>query len=87
MLDASFQGFKRLFLLAFGDTDYGVMKVERISNLKYFLPRVNINNYNILIDDGNSYDQPIDNQVKKKTIRKVITGQRNEYTMGCLLDY
>lgn len=64
-LDASFQGFKRLFLLAFGGADNGAKKVERISNRKYFLPRVNINDCNILIDDRNSYDQPIDNQVKK----------------------
>ena len=65
MLDASFQEFKRLFLPAFGDTDNGVKKVERISNRKYFLPRVNINNCNILIDGGNLYDQPTDNQVQK----------------------
>lgn len=71
MLDASFQGFKRLFLLAFGGTDNGAKKVERISNRKYFLPRVNINDCNILIDDRNSYDQPIDNQVKKKRLGRL----------------
>ena len=41
MLDASFQGFKRLFLPAFGDTDNGVKKVERISNRNKQLQHIN----------------------------------------------
>ena len=45
-LDASFQGVKRLFLLAFNNTDNGGKKVERDSRRKYFLPRVNTTNYN-----------------------------------------
>ena len=51
MLDTSFQGVKRLFILAFDDTDNGANKVERNRFRKYFLPRVDIINYNALIDD------------------------------------
>ena len=47
-LDASFQGVRRLFVLAFGNTDNGAKKVERNSHKKYFLPRVST--YNALID-------------------------------------
>ena len=49
-LDASFQGIRRLFVLVFGNTEEGAKKVERNNHTKYFLPRVNIINYNVLID-------------------------------------
>ena len=42
---------------------------------KYFLPKVNIANYNVLLDDRNFYDQPISDQIKKcDEIRKIATG-------------
>ena len=87
-LDASFQGVRRLFVLAFDNTDNGAKKVERNSHTKYFLPRVNITNYNVLIDGRNFYDQPINDLVKQyEEIRKTATGQGEDYTTGCLLDY
>ena len=49
LLDASFEGVKKLFVLAFDNTDNSNKKVERDSHRKYFLPRVNITNYNVLI--------------------------------------
>ena len=58
-LDASSEGVNRLFVLAFNNTDNDANKVERNSHRKYFLPRVNITNYNVLIDSRNFYDQPI----------------------------
>ena len=63
-LDASFQGMNRLFVLAFDNTGNGNKKVERDCHRKYFLPRVNITNYNVLIDGRNFYDQPINDQIK-----------------------
>ena len=87
-LDASFQGVNRLFVLAFGNTENGANKVERYSHRKYFLPRVNITNCNVVIDGRNFYDQPINDQVKKHDeIRKIVTGKGDDYTTGCLLDY
>ena len=87
-LDASFQGVRRLFVLAFDNTDNGAKKVERNSHTKYFLPRVNITNYNVLIDGRNFYDQPINDLVKQyDEIRKTVTGQGDDYTTGYLLDY
>ena len=80
-LDASFQGVNRLFVL--GDN-----KVERNSHRIYFLPRVDITNYNVLIDGRNFYDQPIKNLIKQyDEIRKIATGKGDDYTKGCLLDY
>ena len=58
-LDASFQGVNSLFVLAFNNVDDGVNKVERNNYRKYFLLRVDITKYNVLIDSRNFYDQPI----------------------------
>ena len=85
-LDASFQGINRLFALAFDNTHNGNNKVERDSHIKYFLTRVNITNYNVLIDGRNFYDKPINDQSKMyDEIRKIATGKGDDYTTGCLL--
>ena len=97
LLDASFQWVRRLFALAFNNTSVTVHnnpinntnnRVKRNSHTKYFLPRVNITNYNVLIDGRNFYDQPVYELVKQyKEIRKTATRQGDGYTTGCLLDY
>ena len=55
-LDVPIQEVNRLFVIAFGNTNNGDNKVERDSHRKYFLPRVDITNYNALIDGRNFYD-------------------------------
>ena len=41
-----------------------------------------------MIDGKTFFDQPIkDNKVTYKNIRKLTTGQGNDYTRDCLLDY
>ena len=87
-LDASFQGVNRLFVLAFENANNGDNKVERDSHRKYFLPGVDITNYNVLIDGRNYFDQPIIDQIKKyDEIRKIAARKGDDYTTGCLLDY
>ena len=87
-LNAFFQVVRRLFVLPFENTDNGAKKVERNSHTKYFLPRVNRTNYNVLINGRNFYDQPISDLVKQHNeIRKTATEQEDNYTTGCLLDY
>ena len=55
---------------------------------KYFLPRLKIKNYNIEIDGRNFYDQSINDLIKQyDEIRKISTGQGDDYTTGCLLDF
>ena len=62
-------------------------KVERNGFKKYFLPRVDIKDYNVLIDGRNFYDQNISDDFKKyEELRKVITGRGEDYTTGSLLD-
>ena len=87
VLDASFQGVNRLFVLAFNDVA-GNDRVERNSYRKSFLPRVKINNYSVVTDARNFYDQPIEDEIKKYgEIRKIALGKGDDYSTGCLLDY
>ena len=78
----------RLFVLAFDNSENVNKKVERYSHRKYFLPRVDITNYNVLIDGRNFYDQPINDHIRMyDKIRKIATGKGDDYATGCLLDY
>ena len=87
LLDASYQGVKRLFVLAYRDRG-GANRVKADSQKRYFLPRVKIKNRNIEIDGRNFYDQPINDLIKQyDEIRKISTGQGDDYTTGCLLDF
>ena len=82
LVEPSFQGVNRLFVLAFeNDT-------QRTSHSGYYLPNVEIRGYNIMVNGENFFDQPIkNNKVTYENIRKIATGQGNDYTAGCLLDY
>ena len=59
LLDASILGVNRLFVAAFPQNPL------RTSHRLYFLPLLNINDYNVLIDGRNFYDQNISNNFKK----------------------
>ena len=88
LLDASFEGVNRLFVLAFNVTAGDAGLVNRESYRKYYLPRVDIKKYNVLIDGRNFYDQAINSQIRKyDEVRKVALGKGDDYTAGCLLDY
>ena len=87
LLDSSYQGVKRLFALAYRDQG-GANRVTADSHGIYFLPRVKVNNYNIEIDGRTFYDQPINDSIKQYyEIRKISTGQGDNYTTGSLLDF
>ena len=78
LLDSSYQGVKRLFVLAYNNKE-GDNKVSVDSYKKYFLPRVKIENYNIEIDGRNFYDQPINDSIKQyDEVRKVSTGEGDD---------
>ena len=45
-------------------------------------------NYNVTIDGQNFFHQPVrNNLIAYDKIWKIATGQGNDYTTGCLLDY
>ena len=87
MLDSIYQGVKRLLVRSYSKTD-GNNHVSVESFKKYFLPRIKIENYNIEIDGRNFYDQPINDLIKQyDEATKISTGQGDDYTTGCLLDF
>ena len=89
LLNPSFQGIRRLFVLDYVVAVIAANDEAGIKNNKQrFLPRGEINNYNVLIDGRNFYDQPI-NDLKKQydEVRKVSIGYSDDYTTGSLLDY
>ena len=54
----------------------------------YYLPKGIIWNYNIITNGKNFNYQPINSDIKWfEEINKLTTGQREDYTTGCLLDY
>ena len=82
LVEPRFQGVNRLFVLAFENDE------DRTSDDKYYLPTVEIKDYNIMINGENFFDQPIkNNKVTYDNIRKIATGQGDDYITGCLLDY
>ena len=82
LVEPSFQGVDRSFILAFENDD------DRTSDDQCHLPPVEIKDYNIMINGENFFDEPIkNNKVTYDNIRKIDTGQGDDYTTGCLLDY
>ena len=83
LIKPSFQGVNRLFVLAFENDDD-----DRTSDDQYYLSTVEIKDYNIMINGENFFDQPVkNNKVTYENVRKIATGQGDDYTTGCLLDY
>ena len=81
LVEPSFQGIIRLFVFAFENDN------DRTSDDRYYLPTVKIKDYNIVINGENFFDQPIkNNKITYDNIRKIATGQGDDYTTGCLLD-
>ena len=84
-LDPSFQGVNRLFIMAY-NRESG--QPTRNSQQKYYLPRIDLKKYNVIIDARNFYDNPIESDIEKyRELKKVMIGNGEEYTTGSLLDY
>ena len=81
LLDSSCQGVKRLFILACNNTT-GDNQVSVDSYKRHFLARVKIKNYNVEIGGTNFYSI-----TQSDEIRKISTGQGDDCTTGCLLDF
>ena len=81
MVEPSFQGVNRLFVLTFeNDT-------QRTSAKGYYLTTAEIKNYNVMINGEQFFDQPIKNNKVTYENRKIATGQGDDYKTGCLLNY
>ena len=81
LIDPTFSNVNRLFVLSFEKED------DSTSYYKYYMPNIEIKDYNVLID-GNAFSElPIKNI--EETYEKIIqiTDHSGYYTRGNLLDY
>ena len=74
-------GVNRLFVLVFehdNDNDW------RTSNKTYYIPNVEIKDYNVMIDGKNFFDQPVKNdKVTYDNIRKIAAYRGDNCRTGC----
>ena len=62
----------RLFVLSFENDD------DRKVQTEYYLPKVEIKDYNFMIDEKNFFDQPVKSDTRTyDNIRKIANGQVN----------
>ena len=68
LIDPSFQGVNRLFVLLFEN------EVDRKVHTGYYLPKVEIKDYNVMIDAKNFFEQPVKSDLRTyDNIRKIST--------------
>ena len=74
LVHSSFQGVNKLFALSFSNG------ISRTGNKRYFLPNVQTEDYNIMIDGLNFFDQPVKSDLRSNdNIQKIkiAAGQEN----------
>ena len=77
LIDPSFQGVNRLFVLLFENED------DRKVSTGYYFPKVEIKDYNVMFDGKIFFDQPVKNNLRTyDNVRKIETGQGDDYTTG-----
>ena len=84
-LDRSFQGVNRLFVMAYNRANG---QPTRNGQRKYYLPRIDLEKYNVIIDGRNFYDNPTESDIEKyRELKKVMIGKGEDYTTESLLDF
>ena len=80
LMDPTFTNVNRLFVLAYQDD------ANRQSFSQFYLPRVMVKDFNVIIDKLTFFDLPI--KTEKEAYEKIVDiSKNNEYTAGNLLDY
>ena len=80
--DPNFQGVSRCSVLSFKNNTH------QRSSKRFFVPNVEIKNYNVMISGKNIFHQSVKNEKSTNdNIQKIKTDQRDDYKAGCLLDY
>ena len=79
LIDPTFTNVNRLFVLAYEDD------ADRQSFSQFYLPKVMVQDYNVIIDKLAFFDLPIKHE--EEAYEKIIDISKNdEYTTGNLLD-
>ena len=80
LIDPTFSNVNRLFVLSFENEE------DRTSFSEYYLPKVEIKGYNVIINGKSFFEIPAKN--KEESYEKIIAINKNgNYTTGNLLDY
>ena len=80
LIDPTFTNVNKLFVLTFQNED------NRTSFSKYYVPKVEIKVFNVLIDEKPFFGIPVKN--KEEAYEAIIEmSKNNDYTTGNLLDY
>ena len=80
LIDPTFTNVNRLFVLAYQTAD------DRQSFSQFYLPKVMVKDFNVIIDKLAFFDLPI--KTEEEAYEKIIhISRNNEYTTGNLLDY
>ena len=80
LIDPTFTKLNRLFVLSFENEN------DRTSSSTYYVPNVQIEDFNVLIHEKCFFDMPI--KIHEETYKQIIEmGRNNDYTTGNLLDY
>ena len=80
LIDPTFTKVNRLFVLSFENED------DRRSFSKYYVPNVQIKDFNVSIDGKSIFDMPVESE--EEIYQQIIEmGRNNDYTISNLLDY
>ena len=80
LIDPTFTKVNRLLVLSFENEN------DRTSSSKYYVPNVQIEDFNVLIHERSFLDMPI--KIHEETYKQIIEMRRkNDYTTFNLLDY
>ena len=84
-LDPSFQGVNRLFVIVYNRANG---QPTRSGQRKYYLPRMDLEKYNVITDGRNFYDNPIESDIEKyRELKKVMIGKGEDNTTESLFDF
>ena len=84
LIDPTFTSVNRLFVLSFPRNNNNTNSRYSFSN--YYVPKVKVNDFNVLIDGKSFFDLPVKND--EEAHGKIIDMSNNsDYTTGNLLDF
>ena len=74
----SFQAVNRLFVMAYNRAN---VQPTRNGQQQYYLPRIDLEKYNVSIDGRNFYDSPVESDIEKyRELTKVMIGKGEDDT-------
>ena len=86
LIDPAFTKANRLFVLSFEKIEENDDKKDRRDSFShYYVPSVEIKDFNVLVDGKRFFDLPLKNEEAYKKI--IEMSRNNDYTTGNLLDF